>query len=140
MLLRQVLPKIQLIYGKTPAPASQLKTLFKKKFHHRRLPSESTETSKNAPWIEHLQRQRSTIIKTNNILCSIKRSAASAKGNHWHFPILAFQAINFWNQVLHWIEKLFSSIFRSERQTFCISEYAKWTLEIPFSHILVCFH
>ena len=47
--LRQVLPKIQLIYGKTPAPASQLKTLFKKKPHHRCLPSESTETSKNAP-------------------------------------------------------------------------------------------
>ena len=62
------------------APEFLLKTLFKKKPHRRRLLCKSVETSKNTPNIEQPQRQLSTIIRTNNIFCSIKRSANKLKG------------------------------------------------------------
>ena len=75
---RQVLPKIQQIYVKAPAPL--LKTLFKRKSHSRCLSRESEETSKYTPYTEQLQQRLSIIIKTNNIFCSSRRSANKCKG------------------------------------------------------------
>ena len=74
-----VLPKIPPIHEKTPAQESRLNTLFKKKPHRRWIPRESGKTSKNTPYIEHLQRQLSTVLKTSNIFCSTKRSANKYK-------------------------------------------------------------
>ena len=65
-----VLPKIPPIHEKTPAQKSHFNTLLKKKSHRRWIPRESGKTSKNTPYIEHLQRQLSTILKTSNIFCS----------------------------------------------------------------------
>ena len=74
-----VLPKIPPIHEKTPAQESRLNSLFKKKPHRRWIPRESGKTSKNTPYIEHLQRQFSTILKTSSIFCSTKRSANKYK-------------------------------------------------------------
>ena len=121
------------------APEFLLKTLFKKKPHRRRLLCKSVETSKNTPNIEQPQRQLSTIIRTNNIFCSIKQTANKHKGQPLVVPILAFQAIDFWNYILHWIKKLFSSILKSDFETAVNIRVCKLNIR-NILYILVCFH
>ena len=79
---RQVLPKILQVHEKKnpPTPEFLLKTLFKKKPLCRCLLHEYVETFRNTSNTEHPQRQLSTIIRTNNIFCSIKQTANKQKG------------------------------------------------------------